>query len=203
MSTYNKESLASAALDLHQSCKYAQDNLEPDTNILQDGSSSDISSKIAVTHPAQRAIDRMVLVYGGQWPPRPQFDDWPLSWRAFQEIADDMAQACHDINNATEFREWMKDQLKKKVGPLYCVTYEGLLSVTPGIFVPQVSASGSLGECFRTTLAASMSVTLCHYLLYCHLKSDIILKQWGMFKGVHFILTACESTLTRCIMRQN
>ena len=27
--------------------------------------------------------------------------------------------------------------------------------------------------CFRTTLAASMSVTLCHYLLYCHLKSAV------------------------------
>ena len=69
----------------------------------------------AATHQAAAAIDDMISAYGGMWPPRPTFSGWPASWRVLAQIADDMPQICHEMNDASKFREWMRDQLKEKV----------------------------------------------------------------------------------------
>ena len=67
------------------------------------------------SHQAAAAIDDMISAYGGIWPPRPTFSGWPASWRVLAQIADDMPRVCHEMNDVTKFREWMRNELKEKV----------------------------------------------------------------------------------------
>lgn len=63
-----------------------------------------------------QAITEMVEAYGGQWPPRPSFQNWPSAWNAYVTIADDMPRKCHELNDAGKFRKWMEHQVDELVG---------------------------------------------------------------------------------------
>lgn len=61
-------------------------------------------------------IDNLWEDYKCQWPPRPDFADWPTSWQAYQIVCDVMPQQLRRAETAKLFREWLTDELTQKVG---------------------------------------------------------------------------------------
>ena len=67
-------------------------------------------------HPYVKAVDDMMEAFGGQWPPRPKFSDWPAVWTVYARLCDDAPEQIFGLNDAAKFRLWIEDRLHKEVG---------------------------------------------------------------------------------------
>ena len=85
-----------------------------------------MKTESAGVHPFVEALANMYTAYGGQWPPRASFEDWPKSFNVYQEIADEMPGKMAEFNNVQNFRKWLEHQLDSKVNQfsnIYCIAF--------------------------------------------------------------------------------
>ncbi|XP_013419174.1 uncharacterized protein LOC106179912 [Lingula anatina] len=49
--------------------------------------------------------------FGGSYPPRPVFHDWPACFKIYQDVCLEMPEKLHTLNSPEEFRKWMTVKL--------------------------------------------------------------------------------------------
>ena len=62
-----------------------------------------------------RGIDSLLTAFGGTWPPKPDFADWPDSWRPFVELCDAMSANLLGWKDPTRFRKYIEGELESHV----------------------------------------------------------------------------------------
>lgn len=61
------------------------------------------------------AIDNFLSSFGGQWPPHPDFSQWPASWDPFAVLCDKMPEKLVHLNDPIAFRAWMQVEIQGTV----------------------------------------------------------------------------------------
>ena len=64
-------------------------------------------------HPYLAAHDALFSTFGGQWPPRSKFDNWPACFEIYKKAALEMPDKLMELQSPAKFREWLMEQLEE------------------------------------------------------------------------------------------
>ena len=63
----------------------------------------------------QDILTKLLTVFNGHWPPRAQFDNWPVEFVPYMEIADEIPEKLSISPTSEKFRTWMQNALEKVI----------------------------------------------------------------------------------------
>ena len=58
-------------------------------------------------------IKKFYAAFGGEYPPKPSFDNWPSTLHIYKTTCLEAPEKLHMLNNPGLFRDWMKEALFK------------------------------------------------------------------------------------------
>ena len=67
----------------------------------------------------QESLTKLLTVFNGHWPPRATFDNWPVEFAHYMEIADEIPEKLSISSTSEKFRTWMQNALEKVIYWIY------------------------------------------------------------------------------------
>ena len=70
-------------------------------------------SETETIEKVSQEIKKFYAAFGGEYPPKPSFDNWPSTLHIYKTTCLEAPEKLHMLNNPGLFRDWMKEALFK------------------------------------------------------------------------------------------